>query len=275
MSDPVDIIERVFGGVELSVRVASPPPPGTPLAMLRGKARAKVTGCTSCELHATCSAPVAFSGSSPADYIVIGEAPGPEEDKAHKPFIGPSGRLLRSQLDLAGLSPSRGFFMNAASCFPNDNGKITQPTNEHLARCRDNMFAQMQAAWCQVVLLCGATAIRAWRFDMKVERVNGNVYVWDDQFIVIPCIHPAAVVRKAPGAKMKLEHAIKTLAAVVNREQPALSFMDDGCIACDTYLSHIDADGVGYCTEHWTKGQHDRAATRERWASYAGTTRLL
>ncbi len=268
-------LQREFGRVELSVRVATPEPGDVPLSVLRGRARAKVKGCRACELRDNCNAPVAFTAPERPLFMVLGEAPGPEEDKLGKPFVGPSGKLLRATFEANGLSSSNVAYVNAASCFPNDNGKVTQPLNEHLARCRENMFAQMQAAWCQIVLLVGATAIRTWRFDMKVERVNGKVYVWDDQFIVIPCIHPAAVLRHAPGAKDKLNAAVEVLAKVVRHEETALTFMDDDCIRCDTHLTHIDRDGVGYCDQHWPKGQHERTKSRQRWDTHVGTNRLL
>lgn len=259
-------------GAELSLRVLPVPDPdlaSPPLSVLRGKARAKVATCTACTRRDACSAPVAFTGSSPARYIVLMDAPDREDDRARKAGVGKDGRALRAMLKGAGLNVNDAMFMYVNACYSPDKAK-----EEEQAACRENLFAQLQASWCQMVLLVGANAIRAWRHDMKVERVTGNVYVWDDQFIVIPAPHPGSLKHNAE-LKLPMERAVRTLASIVSGETPALSHMDDICIHCDTYLSHIDADGVGYCDEHWQAGKHERDASRERWESIAGTNRLL
>lgn len=261
-------VESVFGGVELSVRLDSPFPPSF---IERSRARGLVKGCRACDLRATCSAPVAGDGPLPASYVVLGDSPHVEEDRVGRPFVGKLGGLLRAQLDIAGLDVGAGFFTYTAACAP--EGEIG---HEHQAACRENMFRQLDASGAQVVLLVGAAPIRAWRMGMKVDRVAGNVYVWQDRYIVVPCIHPGAVAKKIDGAKMSLERSLKVLSAIVNRESPALSFMDDFCIRCDADLAHIDTDGVGYCHEHWEAGgKHDREVTEQRWADYAGTQRLI
>lgn len=257
---------------ELSLRVLPIPMPSQAspaLSVLRGKARAKVATCTRCSRRDACSAPVAFTGLSPARYIVLMDAPDREDDRARKAGVGKDGRALRAMLKGVGLNVSDAMFMYTAACYDGHALKIADQ-----AQCRDNLFAQLQASWCQIVLLVGGAAIHSWRQDMKIERVTGNVYVWDDQFIVIPAPHPGSLKHNAE-LKLPMERAVKTLASIVSGETPALSHMDDICIHCDTYLSHIDADGVGYCDEHWQAGKHERDASRERWASIAGTNRLL
>jgi uracil-DNA glycosylase len=76
---------------------------------------AQIIDCERCELHAQCTLPVPFSGD-PGAILIIGEAPGEQEDHAGRPFVGPAGILLRSLLVRSGFDPDHLAYCNTASC---------------------------------------------------------------------------------------------------------------------------------------------------------------
>jgi len=108
-------------GVDRFVR-RSPPDSGGDAAALDwdGLARA-VAGCTRCALATTRSNTVFGVGDRAAAWMVVGEAPGAEEDRQGEPFVGRAGQLLNSMLRAAGLARQQVFIANVLKCRPPGN----------------------------------------------------------------------------------------------------------------------------------------------------------
>lgn len=147
--------------------------------------RDKVQSCTACALHAQCRGPVPFSGHG--KIVVVGEAPGPQEDAQGEPFVGPSGQLLRSQLQVAGIEGAA--FVNAVSCYPNRT-----PTPAELAACRGNLVAQLDHLAPDYLLAAGGIAASAFWPNARISDLRGNWWKMGDRW-VFATWHPSAVLR--------------------------------------------------------------------------------
>lgn len=274
-------------GAVTEIRALLPPvlPPAA-LAKLRGRTVRQVTGCQACPLHQfTSDGPVPMELGSdtrgrPARWVVVGEAPGPDEDARGRPFIGKSGKLLRARMQNEGMDTDEGVFMNANSCVPRDEarGKFRTPTDDEQMACRPNLLAQLEASGATCVLLVGAKALHTWRPDLQVSTVNGYPYKWTLPFgdvMVVPVLHPAGVLRNRAGMD-EFNFAIYLFAAMVEDavnwqadpflDHYPLDWMSTKCGRGDrTPMAHYDPDGVPYCEEHWERWQFAWRRARERW----------
>jgi len=143
----------------------SAPPLGEPLA-------AECGACRRCGLAAERQQVVVGRGNPAARLLLVGEAPGAEEEACGRPFVGRSGRLLEAMLAAAGLSSERDLYIaNVIKCRPPGNRK---PSRAEIEACRP--WLERQNA---LVLLVGATALEALlgiRGALPGCGVNG--YTW-------------------------------------------------------------------------------------------------
>ena len=235
-------------------------------AKYRGKITNEVKGCTNCELHKSCTAPVPFRGPKKPRIIVMGEAPGPEEDKAGKPFVGPSGKLLAALLRDAGFDPLEDvFYMNAVSCFPNVEGKIKAPSPNEMLACRWNMIFQMQAAYTPFVVLVGGKALHTFRSDLTVTNHRGQIFVMNDSYVVMPTYHPAFALRGNSAAKGMIREDLMKMAAILESGDDPLSFIGEKCFKCNGEATRWDRDAVPMCESHWKKWGKSWESERYRW----------
>ncbi len=159
--------------------------------------REKIQGCTSCGLSVSRGQAVPWSGptNGRADLLLVGEAPGAEEDKRGVPFVGRSGRLLDELLEAAGTQRSRVFVCNTLCCRPPGN---RDPEANELASCRPNFDMQLDVAGVHVGVALGGYAIANVlgqpRDSIKVfEHVSKPV--WKDGRIWLGTYHPAYALR--------------------------------------------------------------------------------
>lgn len=91
-----------------------------------------VTGCTACGLRAGCARTVFGVGARQAEWMVIGEAPGADEDKQGEPFVGRAGQLLNSMLAAIGLKREQVYIANILKCRPPETA-IRNPRKRNCA----------------------------------------------------------------------------------------------------------------------------------------------
>lgn len=158
-------------------------------------------GCQRCPLHALARNVVVGTGPVPCNIIVIGEAPGEDEDERGTPFIGKSGQLMRSVAREIGLDMSMdAYITNVCACRPPQN---RQPNDVEIASCSPRINALLQAVHPKVALLVGSTPLKAmigatsgitrvrgWEFKM-CWRWKGRV----QEIVAIPTYHPAYLLR--------------------------------------------------------------------------------
>lgn len=153
----------------------------------------RIAKCTKCPLHESRSNPVPGEGPPQARVIFIGEAPGVEEDKQGRPFVGPAGRFLDSLLELAGLRREEIFITNIVKCRPPGN---REPKPNEVGACKEYLMAQIAAISPKVVCLLGSPALKT-VLDPKlsISRVHGTPFR-KQGLLFVPLYHPAAALHR-------------------------------------------------------------------------------
>lgn len=131
----------------------------SPAEPLAGYLAAECGACRRCGLAATRQQVVVGRGNPNARLLLVGEAPGAEEEACGQPFVGRSGRLLEAMLAAAGISSERDLYIaNVIKCRPPGNRK---PSRAEIEACRPWLERQIAMVRPQLVLLVGATALEA------------------------------------------------------------------------------------------------------------------
>jgi len=166
--------------------------------------------CERCGLAATRQQVVVGRGNPKARVLLIGEAPGQQEDERGEPFVGRAGQLLEKLLAEAGLDSTRDLYIaNVIKCRPPQNRKPTRTEIEH---CLPWLHQQLALLDPPFVVLAGATALQA-MLGIKggISQLRGQ---WIEQQgrAYLPVFHPSYLLRfgsRAPGSPQEL-----TLAAM-------------------------------------------------------------
>lgn len=155
--------------------------------------------CTLCPLHSRATS-VCVSGEGPPlsregarlPVLILGEAPGRDEDLAGRPFVGASGKLLRSTLKLEKLPYERFYITNTVKCFPNGT-----PSPGEVAICSKNYLSrEIKLLNPLYILAVGGTAFSALVPTGKISKSRGKVFEsWLGDALVIPIWHPAYILR--------------------------------------------------------------------------------
>ncbi len=164
--------------------------------------RATVAACTGCELHRTRTQTVFGVGDTGARLMVIGEAPGADEDRQGEPFVGRAGRLLNQMLRAIGLERGQVFIANVLKCRPPNN---RDPQAEEVLRCRGYLERQIQLIAPAVVLALGRIAAQhLLDTTLPLGRLRGQVHALPGtgQPPVLATYHPAYLLR-SPQDKRK------------------------------------------------------------------------
>lgn len=164
---------------------------------------ADVSACTQCSLHRSRSQTVFGVGDPHAQWMIIGEAPGADEDRQGEPFVGKAGQLLNEMLRAVGLSRQQVYIANILKCRPPNN---RNPNAEEVASCLDFLRQQVALVRPQLILAVGRIAAQSLlNDDQPVGRLRGRTHHFDAQGTAVPVIvtyHPAYLLRN-PGQKRK------------------------------------------------------------------------
>ena len=161
--------------------------------------REAVSRCTRCELANSRTQTVFGVGNSKADWMIIGEAPGAEEDRRGEPFVGRAGKLLDQMLRAVGQSREQVFIANILKCRPPNN---RDPKPDEAASCREYLDAQIAHIKPSIILAVGRIAAQnLLASDAPVGRLRGRVHDLDRVPLVVT-YHPAYLLR-SPSQKQK------------------------------------------------------------------------
>lgn len=161
--------------------------------------QAAVASCTRCPLHATRTQTVFGVGSHEADWMIIGEAPGAEEDRRGEPFVGRAGKLLDEMLRAVGQGRDSVFIANVLKCRPPNN---RDPKPDESAACRSHLERQIELVSPRIILAVGRIAAQQLlATDAPVGRLRGKVHRLGDTPLVVT-YHPAYLLR-SPSQKRK------------------------------------------------------------------------
>lgn len=176
--------------------------------------RDKVAACTLCSLHKTRTQTVFGVGSESADWMIIGEAPGAEEDRRGEPFVGRAGKLLDEMLRSVGLARDAVFIANMLKCRPPQN---RDPTVDEAAVCRSYLDRQIALLAPKLILAVGRIAAQhLLQTDAPLGRLRGQKhYLNDGQLPVVVTYHPAYLLR-SPTQKRKAWQDLCLARQIVN-----------------------------------------------------------
>ncbi len=151
--------------------------------------------CRACDLCKTRTDIVFSSGSADAPIMLIGDAPGPDEDTAAKPFVGRAGQLLNTLLAEAGIDRDKDIYMcNTIKCKPPQN-RI--PTNEEKRSCQVYLTGQISIIKPKIILLCGTSALHSFvDNDLDITEIRGKWLNIFDDIEVMAIYHPLYLLRQ-------------------------------------------------------------------------------
>lgn len=169
--------------------------------------RAEVQPCTRCALHLGRTQTVFGVGALDAEWLVIGEAPGAEEDLRGEPFVGRAGGLLNAMLRAIGLPRESVFIANVLKCRPPGN---RDPKPDEVAACLPYLQRQVALLKPRIMLAVGRIAAQnLLATDAPLARLRGRVHRFGPQGIpLIVTYHPAYLLR-SPSEKRKAWEDLK------------------------------------------------------------------
>jgi len=181
--------------VEVTVTADGPVPEWTEL-------QASVAGCTRCPLHQSRTQTVFGVGNQNADWMIIGEAPGAEEDRRGEPFVGRAGKLLDEMLRAVGLDRGTVFITNILKCRPPGN---RDPAADEAAACRGYLERQIELIKPRLILAVGRIAAQQLlHTDSPLGRLRGRAHSLNSgQVPLVVTYHPAYLLR-SPSQKRKV-----------------------------------------------------------------------
>ena len=160
--------------------------------------RAAVAACTACRLCQGRTQTVFGTGSVQARWMVVGEAPGEQEDLQGEPFVGRSGQLLDAMLRAIGLTRGEAapdkqvYIANTIKCRPPGN---RNPQADEMAQCEPFLIRQIALLKPRIILAMGRFAVQSLlRSDEPVGRLRGRVHRYHGVPLIVT-YHPAYLLR--------------------------------------------------------------------------------
>ena len=155
--------------------------------------KAAVAGCTACGLRKTCTQTVFGVGDEHADWMLVGEAPGAEEDARGEPFVGQAGKLLDGML--AGIALKRGknvYIANVLKCRPPGN---RNPEHAEVAQCAPFLARQLDLIRPKLILAMGRFACQTLLdTDASIASLRGRLHRYQGVPLIVT-YHPAYLLR--------------------------------------------------------------------------------
>ena len=156
-------------------------------------------GCPRCRLAETRGHVVFGEGSPDADVLVVGEAPGADEDRTGVPFVGRAGRMLDLMLQAVGFPRERVYICNVLKCRPPGN---RDPMPDEVESCVPYLRRQIELIQPRVLLAVGRFAAQSLTgTDAPMARLRGRVHAYEG-VPVVATYHPAYLLR-SPGETRK------------------------------------------------------------------------
>ena len=177
--------------------------------------RARVAACTRCSLSATRTQTVFGVGNRQADWLIVGEAPGAEEDRRGEPFVGRAGQLLNSMLHAIGLAREQVYIANVLKCRPPGN---RDPNPTEAAECLPYLEQQIALLKPKIMLAVGRIAAQnLLRSDKTLGALRQQVHRFGLSDVpLVVTYHPAYLLR-TPTEKRKAWEDLKFAREVCSR----------------------------------------------------------
>jgi uracil-DNA glycosylase family 4 len=176
--------------------------------------RATALGCPRCRLAETRKQVVFGEGNEQAELVVVGEAPGADEDRTGRPFVGRAGRLLDQLLASAGFPRESVYICNVLKCRPPGN---RNPEPEEIEACSPYLRRQLELIAPRAILTVGMFASQTLLGSSgSINSLRGRVHRYGD-VPVVPTYHPAALLRN-PGWIRPVWEDLQLLRSLLDEE---------------------------------------------------------
>jgi len=157
-----------------------------------------VASCTKCGLSETRTNTVFGEGDINADLMFIGEAPGADEDKTGRPFVGRAGKLLTKMIEAMGIKREDVFIANILKCRPPSN---RNPEKIEMEQCTPYLDKQIEMIQPKVICTLGSFATRyILNTEERISLLRGKISSYKD-VPVIPTFHPSYLLRNQSAKK--------------------------------------------------------------------------
>ena len=171
--------------------------------------REKVMHCKICDLNTTRKNPVFGEGNPETNIMIIGEAPGKEEDESGTPFIGRAGKLLDEILFYLKLDRNQIFITNTIKCRPPEN---RNPTAEEISACKDYLKNQITQIKPKLLILLGKVAANSiLQEDISMSDMRRKIFDKNEYDLPIFVLYHPAFILRSPSQKKNLWEDIKFL----------------------------------------------------------------
>jgi DNA polymerase len=176
----------------------------------------RVENCTLCGLHSSRTQTVYGVGNRNADWLLIGEAPGRDEDQQGEPFVGRAGQLLNAMLQAIGLQREQVYIANILKCRPPNN---RDPRPEEVVCCEPYLMRQIELIQPKLIVALGRIAAQnLLNTETPIGKLRGTVQQFRDTGIpLIATYHPAYLLR-SPAEKRKAWQDLQLAVATVQEQ---------------------------------------------------------
>ena len=204
--------------------VTAPPPPdpiiiyaplsmATELDILQNAAEA----CTDCRLAETRTNVVFGVGAPDADVMIVGEAPGKNEDLQGEPFVGAAGNLLNTLMREVGIERDQIYIANVLKCRPPGN---RDPRPDEIDACKGYLRRQLELIEPTVVVTLGNFATKLLlKTETGITKMRGQRYRWWRDIIVVPTFHPAAALRGRPEVEQAMREDFRLVRITIDESR--------------------------------------------------------
>ncbi|MHA1409753.1 MAG: uracil-DNA glycosylase [Candidatus Odinarchaeia archaeon] len=152
----------------------------------------EISMCKKCPLYLTRTNPVPGEGPVDAKIMLVGQAPGREEDLTGRPFVGRSGKLLTEALNKIELKRKNVFITSVNKCYPPKN---RPPTITEINACLPFLNAQIEVIQPKLIILLGRVAVNALlNTSESLKKLHGRL-IKKNNLLFLPTYHPAAILR--------------------------------------------------------------------------------
>ncbi|WP_067563168.1 uracil-DNA glycosylase [Halofilum ochraceum] len=199
---------------EAAVTTADHAVSGTDVASMDGETlRQTILGCTACGLCETRTQAVPGVGSLTADLLVIGEAPGQEEDRRGEPFVGRAGQLLDRMLAAIGLDRQTVYITNVLKCRPPNN---RDPKVDEVQACAGYLRRQIELIDPKVILSVGRISAQSLlETDQTIGRLRERWHRFGPNGTPLRVTYHPAYLLRSPGQKRKSWEDLKAVRALL------------------------------------------------------------
>ena len=193
----------------------------------------QVKTCQKCNLCDTRTNAVPGKGDSNADIILIGEAPGKNEDQKGEPFVGSAGKILNDMLDNAGIKRNDVYITNIVKCRPPNN---RVPTKDEESSCLDFITQEIEIINPKIICVLGNTAYSTLLGGKEITKNHGKIIENDGRKYFVT-FHPAATIYNQKLVN-ELKKDFKKLAGLLKDGKQSPQFEDRRCDFCMAKTKH-------------------------------------